>query len=94
MSEMFEKVNTHADAARQAAQKRKAESLRCKRADRRMLAVLLGVVVVYVLMIVLSACGQVSKGLADFVNTWASFVLAIWLGAWIQFRFCRKGMME
>lgn len=94
MSEMFEKVNTHADAARQTAQKRKAESLRCKRADRRLRAVILGCFVVWVLMIVLSACGQISKGLADFVNSWAFFFLAIWVGAWIQFRFCRKGMME
>lgn len=94
MSEIFATVNDHAAEAQQQAQKRKEEARRQALANRKMNRVLIGCIAVWILMVVLSACGQVSKELADFISTWAGLFLAIWFGAWFQFRFCRKGLMK
>ncbi len=92
--DMFEKINAHSDAVRQEERQRKEDNRRARRADRRMFRAFAAVVVSWVLVIVLSACGQISKALAEFLATWAGVTLAIWLGAWIQFRFCREGLMK
>ena len=94
MSEMFEKVETNADLAKQAEIRRKEIARRNERADKRMRVVLVGVVITWVLMIMLSGFDHVSKALATTIIYAAGNFLAIWLGAWIQFRFCRKGLMQ
>ena len=94
MSEIFETVNTHAAEAHQQTQKRKEEARRQALANRKMNRVLICCIIVWVLMLVLSACGHISNDLADLISTWAGVFLAIWFGAWFQFRFCRKGLMK
>lgn len=94
MSEIFEQVNLNAEVAHLEEVRRKHIARQHRLADRRLLRVLVGCVFVWVLMIVLSACGQISDGLADFISTGAAAFLAVWFGAWFQFRFCRKGLMK
>lgn len=92
--DMFEKINAHSDAVRQEERQRKEDNRRARRADRRMFRVFAAVVASWVLFIVLSACGQITEALAEFLSAWSCAVLAIWLGAWIQFRFCKEGLMK
>ena len=94
MSEIFETVNAHADAVQLEAQKRKEATRRQVQADRKLRNVFIGCVIVWVLMAVLRAFDQVGVELASFIDTWAGIFLAIWIGAWFQFRFCRKGLMK
>ncbi len=94
MSEIFETVNTHADLAQQIEQRRRENIRRTRRANKRMLRVLVGVVAVWLLVIVLRVCGQIAEGLADFIINWAGCFLTVWVGAWFQFCFCRKGLIE
>ena len=94
MSEIFEQVNLNAEVAHLEEVRRKQIARQHRLADRRLVRVIVGCVFVWVLMIVLSTCNQISAGLADFISTWAAAVLAIWFGAWLQFRFCRKGLMK
>ena len=94
MSEIFETVNTHSDLAQQVEHRRKGEARRRALANRKMNRILIGCIVVWILMLVLSGFGQISKELADFISRWAGIFLAIYFGAWFQFRFCRKGLMK
>jgi hypothetical protein len=94
MSEIFEQVNLNAEVAHLEEVRRKHIARQHRQADRRLIRVLIGVLAVWVLMVVLSACSQISTGLAEFVASWAGAFLAIWFGAWLQFRFCRKGLMK
>lgn len=94
MSEIFEAVNTHANEAHLENLKRKEEARRQALANRKMKHVLIGCIIVWVLLAVLRALGHVSEDLAGLIGTWAGVFLAIWFGAWFQFRFCRKGLMK
>ncbi len=94
MSEIFEQVNLNAEVAHLEEVRRKHIARQHRQANRRLLHVLIGCIAVWILMVVLSVCGQVSKELADFISTWAGIFQAIWFGAWFQFRFCRKGLMK
>ena len=94
MSDLFEKINANAEAAKQEEQKRKETARKARQADRRMSIVLASVVGFWILIAVLASYDHVSKALADFLSTWAGIVLAIWFGAWFQFRFCGKGLMR
>ena len=94
MSEMFATVNANAEAVQRGALRRKENTRRHRQANRRMLGVLVSAAAVWLLVIVLRLCGQLSTGLAEFLATWAGAVLAIWFGAWIQFRFCKGGLMK
>lgn len=92
--DMFEKINAHSDAVRQEERQRKEDNRRARKADRRMLFVTAAVVASWVLVSVLGACGHISEAMAEFLATLAGVALAIWLGAWIQFRFCKEGLMK
>jgi hypothetical protein len=94
MIEIFEQVNLNAEVAHLEEVRRKHIARLHRQADRRLIRVLIGVLAVWVLMVVLSACSQISKELADFISTCAGIFLAIWFGAWFQLRFCRKGLMK
>lgn len=92
--DMFEKINAHSDAVRQEERQRKEDNRRARKADRRMLRVFAAVVASLVLVSVLGVCGHVSEAMVYFLAAWAAAVLAIWFGAWIQFRFCKEGLMK
>ena len=94
MSEMFETVNSHADAVRASREADAAKKRRQRKADRVLRIRAISAAIIVAVLGLFGGLGLVSWWLAIFLILVTDVWLAIWFGAWLQFSFVEGGLLN